>query len=191
VGTTTRWIASFGPGGGASSISASSVSRTPKLLMAEPKKTGVWRPARNSSRSNSGDAPSTSSISFFACTNASPKRSALSGLSMPSMISFSSLTRSSPARKTRMLFARMSKTPPKRFPIPTGQVNGATGMPSTRSISSISSSGSRTSRSILLMNVMIGVLRERQTSSRRSVCASTPFAASITMSAASTAVSTR
>jgi hypothetical protein len=41
TGSTMRWIASFGPGGGARSISASSVSRTPKWLMAEPKKTGV------------------------------------------------------------------------------------------------------------------------------------------------------
>jgi hypothetical protein len=90
-----------------------------------------------------------------------------------------------------MLFARMSNTPPKRLPMPTGHVKGTTDMPSTRSISSISSSGSRTSRSSLLMKVMIGVLRERHTSRSRSVCASTPFAASITMSAASTAVSTR
>ena len=65
------------------------------------------------------------------------------------------------------------------------------GMPSTVSISSRISSGSLTSRSILLMKVMIGVLRARQTASSRSVCASTPLAASMTISAASTAVSTR
>jgi hypothetical protein len=41
------------------------------------------------------------------------------------------------------------------------------------------------------MKVMIGVLRARQTSSSRIVCDSTPFTASITISAASTAVSTR
>jgi len=52
--TTTREVdphedalAGFGPGGGASSISASSTSRTPKLLIAEPKNTGVCLPARN------------------------------------------------------------------------------------------------------------------------------------------------
>ena len=33
--------------GGARSTSASSTSRTPKLLIAEPKNIGVWRPARN------------------------------------------------------------------------------------------------------------------------------------------------
>jgi hypothetical protein len=43
----------------------------------------------------------------------------------------------------------------------------------------------------LFTKVMIGVLRRRQTSSSLMVCASTPFAASITMTAASTAVSTR
>jgi hypothetical protein len=65
------------------------------------------------------------------------------------------------------------------------------GMPRTVSISSRITSGSLTSRSILLMKVMIGVLRERQTARSRRVCASTPLAASMTISAASTAVSTR
>ncbi len=41
------------------------------------------------------------------------------------------------------------------------------------------------------MKVMIGVLRIRQTSMSLVVCASTPLAESITMSAESTAVSTR
>lgn len=46
-----------------------------------------------------------------------------------------------------------------------GQVTGAQSIFSTDSICSISSVGGRTSRSILLMKVMIGVLRKRQTSS--------------------------
>jgi hypothetical protein len=75
--------------------------------------------------------------------------------------------------------------------MPTGHVTGAQSSRSTDSISASSSSGSRTSRSILLTNVMIGVSRSRQTSSSLIVCASTPFAASITITAASTAVSTR
>ena len=77
------------------------------------------------------------------------------------------------------------------LPMPTGQVNGTVGMRRIFSISSRSSSGSLPSRSSLLMNVMMGVLRARQTSSSRIVCDSTPFTESITMSAASTAVSTR
>ena len=75
--------------------------------------------------------------------------------------------------------------------MPTGQVKGTTVMPSSRSISSITVIGSCTSRSILFTKVRMGVLRARQTCSRRRVCGSTPLAASITISAASTAVSTR
>ena len=75
--------------------------------------------------------------------------------------------------------------------MPTGQVKGTTVMPSSRSISSIRSSGDCTSRSILLTKVKMGVLRARQTCSKRRVWGSTPLPASITMSAASTAVSTR
>ena len=75
--------------------------------------------------------------------------------------------------------------------MPIGQVTGAHWIFSTDSTSSSSSSGSRTSRSILFMKVMMGVSRMRHTSSSLMVCASTPLAASITISAESTAVSTR
>jgi hypothetical protein len=51
--------------------------------------------------------------------------------------------------------------------------------------------GSRLSRSILLMKVMIGMSRMRQTSNSFSVRGSIPLAASMTMMAASTAVSVR
>ena len=51
--------------------------------------------------------------------------------------------------------------------------------------------GSRISRSSLLMKVMIGVLRRRQTSSSLMVRGSTPLAPSITISAESTAVRVR
>ena len=75
--------------------------------------------------------------------------------------------------------------------MPTGHVKGTTSMPSAVSISSMSSMGGFTSRSILLMKVTMGVLRARQTSSKRKVCDSTPLAASITINAESTAVNTR
>ncbi len=75
--------------------------------------------------------------------------------------------------------------------MPIGQVTGAHSIFSTDSTSSSSSSGSRVSRSILFMNVTIGVSRMRHTSSSLIVCDSTPLAASITISAESTAVSTR
>ena len=75
--------------------------------------------------------------------------------------------------------------------MPIGQVIGAQRMSSMRSTSSISSIGSRPSRSSLLMNVMTGVSRSRHTSMSFSVRASTPLATSMTMSAESTAVSVR
>ncbi len=61
--------------------------------------------------------------------------------------------------------------------MPMGQVTGAQPMPSTFSISSSSASGSRPSRSSLLMKVMIGVSRSRQTSISLMVRSSTPFRA--------------
>ena len=190
-GCTSRCSAVRGPGGGACSTSASSTSCTPKLLMAEPKNTGVCLPARNCARSKAGAASLISSISPLACSKAEPKRRPISGLDRPSMKSSLSERRSWPARNTRMRSRRMSNTPPKALPMPTGHENGTASMPRCPSISDSSSSGSRTSRSILLMKVMMGVLRARQTCSSRMVCGSTPLAASITMSAASTAVSTR
>ena len=75
--------------------------------------------------------------------------------------------------------------------MPIGQVTGAHWMPSTVSTSSSSSIGSLPSRSSLLMKVMIGVSRRRQTSISLMVRSSTPLATSITISAESTAVSTR
>ena len=75
--------------------------------------------------------------------------------------------------------------------MPIGHVTGAHWICSTDSISSSSSIGERPSRSSLLMNVMMGVSRRRHTSISLIVRSSTPFAQSITMSAESTAVSTR
>ena len=82
-------------------------------------------------------------------------------------------------------------TPFRRWPMPIGQVTGAHWMPSTVSTSSSSSIGSLPSRSSLLMKVMIGVSRRRHTSISLMVRSSTPLATSITISAESTAVSTR
>jgi hypothetical protein len=75
--------------------------------------------------------------------------------------------------------------------MPIGQVTGAHGIFSTASISSISSTGGRPSRSSLLMKVMIGVSRRRHTSISLIVRSSTPLALSMTISAESTAVSVR
>ena len=75
--------------------------------------------------------------------------------------------------------------------MPIGQVTGAHSIFSTDSTSSSSSIGGRPSRSSLLMNVMIGVSRRRHTSMSLIVRSSTPLAQSMTISAESTAVSTR
>ena len=75
--------------------------------------------------------------------------------------------------------------------MPTGQVTGVTSSASLLAISSRSSSGSRPSRSTLLTKVMIGMSRSRQTSNSFSVWLSMPLAASITITAESTAVSVR
>ena len=111
--------------------------------------------------------------------------------SVSGMVSKSCGRRSLPDSNTVIACVRRFMMPPKVLPWPTGQVIGTQGMPSSRSTSSRMSSGSRTSRSILLTKVMMGVSRWRQTSISRRVCASTPLAASITISAESTAVSTR
>ena len=81
--------------------------------------------------------------------------------------------------------------PRSKPPMPAGQIIGAVSSASFEAISSISSKGFWPSRSILLMKVMIGTSRKRQTSKSFSVCASMPLAASITMIALSAAVSVR
>ena len=75
--------------------------------------------------------------------------------------------------------------------MPIGQLAGVVSSAKVCSISSIRSNGSRLSRSSLLIKVMIGMSRSLQTSNSYRVRASMPFAASITMTAESTAVSVR
>ena len=81
--------------------------------------------------------------------------------------------------------------PTKSAARPTGQVTGAVSSASVFATSSSSANGSWLSRSILLTKVMIGMSRRRQISKSLRVRASMPFAASITMTAESTAVSVR
>ncbi len=82
-------------------------------------------------------------------------------------------------------------TPWKSSPLPTGQVTGVGRRLICASISSSSSSGSRDGRSYLLRKVSTGRLRERHTWNNFSVWLSMPFAASSTITTASTAASTR
>ena len=96
VGVTVRRVASRASGAGAHSSSASRISRTPKLLIAEPKNTGVCLPLRKAARSNGFEAPSTSSTSDFNCSISNGNFAARTGLLMPFTISNSFVTRSSP-----------------------------------------------------------------------------------------------
>ena len=81
--------------------------------------------------------------------------------------------------------------PLKRFPDPIGQFTGQVRMPSTDSISSSNSKESLASRSILLINVKIGIWRITQTLNNLIVWASTPLEASMTMTAESAAIKVR
>jgi hypothetical protein len=75
--------------------------------------------------------------------------------------------------------------------MPTGHSTGVGVMPVFSAISSISSSASRPGRSHLLMTVSTGRPRSLQTSNSFIVCRSMPLAASTSITAESTAVSTR
>ena len=67
AGSITPFSVSFFSGGGESSRNRSSRSWTPKLLAAEPKKTGVSSPASTAEMSKSAPAPSSSSSSSQTC----------------------------------------------------------------------------------------------------------------------------
>ena len=77
-GSTTRVVASRGRGAGAWSTKKPSSSSTPKLLIAEPKNTGVWRAARYAPLSKAWVAPRTSSTSSRNAAASSPRKAAAS-----------------------------------------------------------------------------------------------------------------
>ncbi len=86
---------------------------------------------------------------------------------------------------------RRSQSPRNSRPTPTGQFIGAAAIPSTRSISPRTPSRSVPGRSSLLTNVRIGIPRRAQTWKSFSVCGSTPFVASSTITALSAAIRVR
>ena len=90
-----------------------------------------------------------------------------------------------------MVLSWRSYTPLKFFPQPIGQLIGQVRIPSTFSISSISSNGSLASRSILLIKVKIGMPLITQTLNSLMVWASTPLEPSMTMTALSAAMRVR
>ena len=86
---------------------------------------------------------------------------------------------------------RRSSTPRKSPASPTGQVRGVGRSLICCSIRSISSSAASPGRSHLLMTVITGMPRSAQTLKSLSVCGSSPLPASTSITAESTADSTR
>jgi hypothetical protein len=99
--------------------------------------------------------------------------------------------RRGPAPRARGLSSKSVTTPLNSGPWPSGQVMGQVRIPSTSSTSCRLSKGSRPSRSSLLTKVKMGMPRRRQTWKSLRVCASTPLAQSMSITALSAAVSVR
>ena len=178
-----------GFGAGAISITASSNIRTPKLVSAEPTKTGVDSPARKDSTSTSASMASSNEQLSSAVVHAVPSSSAARSTGIIS----SGANEEPRAVRVKRMYSpvRRSITPRKSPGMPTGHVAGVGRKPICFSTSSRSSKGSRPGRSNLLKKVITGKLRERHTWKSFSVCGSIPFAVSSTMMTASTAASTR
>ena len=136
---------------------ASRKGRTPKLVMAEPKNTGVSSPACTISISSSAPAASSNSISSMARSRSSASTSSRSsGSSKERRCSLACLPRSARVNRTTSRLRR-SITPRNCSPLPMGQFTAQGVRPNSDSISSSRVSGSRPGRSILLMKVKIGI----------------------------------
>ncbi len=166
--------------------------RTPKLVMALPKKIGVSSPANTSSILNSSPAMSNNSISSCSWSYKwSPRRERKRGSSgLPKSPSIFLRPWSLPLKTSTNLLVRLY-TPLKLPSIPIGQFIGKDRIPSTFSISSISSKGSLDCLSILLIKVKMGIPRILQTWKSLMVCASTPLPPSINITALSAAIRVR
>ena len=188
VAVTVRLSALCARGGKARAPSALSRSPTPKFFSALPNKIGVMWPSVKACRSNGLQpcrARSSSSL------KAAASRLAWAAASSAMLICLRQPAAPASPSSSRTPPVLMSIVPMKSRPRPIGQVIGAASSASVFSISSIKSKGSRLSRSILLMKVMIGMSRSRHTSNSLRVRGSMPRAASITITAESTAVSVR
>ena len=161
-------------------------------MRAEPKNTGESSPFVTSSMSKSALAPSNSSISSMSwLLNSSPISSERAGSSIWMIFSEPSFVPFKVSAKVMTSLLFLSYTPLNCFPEPIGQLIGHVAIPSSFSMSSRSSNVSLASRSILFMNVKIGICLMTQTLKSFLVCASTPLLASITMTAESAAMSVR
>jgi hypothetical protein len=170
---------------GASSTTASSSSRTPKFDSAEPKNTGVAVPARNASTSTSAPIASSSSTS---------SRTVLGDLVDAALVLLACAIghrRGVGGLEAVGVPVRRSTTPWKRPSGLIGQVTGCPTSPRVASMSSRISSGSGTRPVHLVHEGDDRGAAGRQTAYSFSVWGSTPRAASMTITAASTPDSTR
>ena len=165
---------------------------TPKLVSADPKNTGDSSPLLTSSISNSAPAPSCSSISSNNCSICpSSSNVSTSGSSRLILRTVPCVVPFLVSENNSISFSLRSYTPLNLLPEPIGQFTGHVAIPSSFSISSNSSKVSIASRSILLINVKIGIWRMVHTLNSLRVCASTPLDASITITAESAAINVR
>lgn len=158
-------------------------------MSAAPNSTGVALPERKSFSSN--PAPISCSSASSSCAAAQNSGSA-AAISASGTASASARVAPPAVRENRVNSPVATSTSPRSSPaIPSGHVIGIGRSPIVCSTSSSSSRASRPGRSHLLTKVSTGIPRERQTSKSFSVCGSRPFAASSSITAASTAASTR
>ena len=150
-----------GAGDGAKSTTASSRSRTPKLVSADPKNTGVTSPARNPLRSIS--VPSASSSSNSSLASCQPLVDG-STWSIGDLCSSDSVAPWAVRSYLMKVFESRSTIPFRSPGTPTGHDIGVGSSCNIFSISSMSSSGGRPGRSHLLTKVRMGTSRCRQTS---------------------------
>ena len=186
VACTVRISATWSRGGGAMSPSALIRSRTPKFRSAEPKKTGVRWPSRKAFLSKGLQASMASDVSsmkasrsFFRQAMGNHFRAVDLGGDFLRVVSRARYCRPGDRSRRRSWNGRSARSPARN--------RAPASLPLHREFRR----DHGFSRSILLMKVMIGMSRMRQTSNSFSVRGSMPLAAAMTMTAASTAVSVR
>ena len=187
--TTAPVSVARGCGAGASVSSASRIASRPKLSSALPKNTGVCRPARYSvlveRGAGAGDERGVVDqrlVQALAQQLDQPGIGGVGGVHRGAVAAAGHLLVEAGLLRDQVEHAAEAVAAADR-PV----AARVAWMPSTSSISCSRSNGSRPGRSSLLTKVMSGRWRRRTTSKSFLVCASMPLAASITITALSTA----
>ena len=192
MASTSRCTRRARSGAGAWRAKCASSSSTPKLEMAEPKNTGVCLPAQIVVDVEfRGAAAHQLDLVVEARGAVAEEFAPFRAVQSLDRAIGAALAARPPPRRRRSGLRAGDRCRRDRAPCRWARSRARCGSSSTLSTSSSSSMGGRPSRSSLLMKVMIGVSRSRQTSISLMVRSSTPLAQSMTMSALSTAVSVR